>query len=88
MEEASLNGSPALRTLFYNYPQDETCWEIEDQLMLGSDLLAAPVLYEGMREREVYLPKGDCWIDYYSGDEYEGGQTICCQTPSLSYRVS
>lgn len=81
MEEASLNGSPALRTLFYNYPQDETCWEIEDQLMLGSDLLAAPVLYEGMREREVYLPKGDCWIDYYSGDEYEGGQTICCQTP-------
>lgn len=81
MDEAAVNGSPALRTLFYNYPEDQICWEIEDQLMLGPDLLAAPILYEGVRERDVYLPAGDIWIDYYTGEEYEGGQTITYPTP-------
>lgn len=76
MEEASQTGAPVLRTLFYNYPKEEACWGIEDQLMMGRDILAAPILYAGMTEQEVYLPGDDIWIDYYTGTEYRGGQTL------------
>ncbi len=79
--EASETGLPMLRTLFFNYPEDENCWETEDEIMLGRDLLAAPVTYPGMTSREVYLPKGDRWIDYYNGKVYEGGQTLMYPTP-------
>lgn len=81
MEEASRTGAPVLRTLFYNYPQEEACWEIEDQIMLGRDILAAPILYAGMTERDVYLPGDDVWTDYYTGKEYRGGQTLHCDAP-------
>ena len=79
--EASETGLPMLRTLFFNYPEDENCWDTEDEIMLGRDLLAAPVTYPGMTSREVYLPKGDRWIDYYNGKMYEGGQTLMYPTP-------
>ncbi len=36
--EASETGLPMLRTLFFNYPEDENCWETEDEIMLGRDL--------------------------------------------------
>lgn len=81
MEEASLRGAPALRTLFFNFPDDEKCWEIEDEIMLGADLLAAPVAEAGVRERDVYLPRGAQWVDYDTGREYAGGQTLRCPAP-------
>ncbi len=34
--------------------------------MFGADLLVAPVLREGLTEREVYLPKGE-WFDFWTG---------------------
>ncbi len=34
-EEASENGSPLLRTMFYEFPEDKKCWELQDQYMFG-----------------------------------------------------
>lgn len=45
-----------MRPLFYDFPHDSEAWSIEDEFMFGPDLLIAPVLYEGARERNVYLP--------------------------------
>ncbi len=56
--EASAKGYPVMRPLFFEFPEDPRAWEISDEYMLGSRLLVAPVLYEGMRRRSVYLPKG------------------------------
>ena len=80
MREASENGSPLLRTMFYEFPEDAACWELTDQYMFGSRYLVAPVLYEGMRERRVYLPAGR-WKALEGGAEYEGGRTITVSAP-------
>ena len=49
--------------------------------MFGPDVLVAPVMELGVRERKVYLPKGETWIDLQSGLEYQGGQMITVNAP-------
>lgn len=80
MKEASGNGAPLLRTMFYEFPEDKVCWELSDQYMFGPDYLVAPILHAGEFEREVYLPKG-VWTDISGGMEYMGEQTICANAP-------
>ena len=76
MEEAHEKGTPVMRTLFYVYPQDKKCWEVEDEYLYGSEILVAPILYAGQRSREVYLPTEENWIEYATGKKYEGGQIV------------
>ena len=76
MEEAHRKGTPVMRTLFYMYPEDSCCWEVEDEYFYGPDLLVAPVLEAGMTVRSVYLPKGESWTEYGTGTEYAGGQWV------------
>ena len=80
MNEASGNGSPVIRTMFYEFPEDDRCWDLDDQYMFGSEYLIAPVLYQGMTEREVYLPRGT-WESIHDGRIYSGGQTITAAAP-------
>jgi alpha-glucosidase len=75
MQQASQTGVPALRPLFLEFPDDENVAGMDDEFLFGDDLLVAPVLEEGMMEREVYLPKGE-WFDYWTGRQFAGGQTI------------
>lgn len=80
MREASENGSPVMRPMFYEFPEDETCWSLDDQYMFGGRYLVAPVLYAGVTERSVYLPEGK-WKDIRSGKVLKGGQTIISPAP-------
>ena len=80
MTAAHEKGTPLMRPLFYDYPEDEKVWEIEDQYMFGPDLLVAPILYEGLRERQVYLPEGQ-WININDGTECAGGQSVTGAAP-------
>lgn len=48
MREAHEKGSPVMRPLFYDFPEDKAAWEIDDQYMFGPDILVAPVMYAGM----------------------------------------
>jgi alpha-glucosidase len=75
MYEASTTGVPALRPLFLEFPDDNATWSMDEQFMFGRDLLVAPVLREGERQREVYLPKGE-WFDFWTGGRHEGGRPI------------
>lgn len=75
MEQASRTGVPAMRPLFLDFPQKEYTASIEDEFLFGSDLLVAPVLWEGVDSRDVYLPPGD-WYDYWTGKHYSGDTTI------------
>lgn len=81
MEEAHEKGTPVMRTLFYMYPEDCACWDVEDAYMYGPDVLVAPVLYAGMLVRNVYLPKGEVWTESFTGREYAGGQWIEAAAP-------
>lgn len=79
-KEAHEMGAPLMRTMFYEFPNDEKCWEINDQYMFGSDYLVAPVLYEDQFERQVYLPEG-VWKNINDEKEYSGNETIVCDAP-------
>ena len=80
-EEASLNGSPLIRTMFYEFPKDEKCWELDDQYMFGSKYLAAPIFELNRFEREVYLPTGAKWKLTSTGEIYDGGQSVKVDAP-------
>jgi alpha-D-xyloside xylohydrolase len=70
--DSSRQGHPMLRTLFFEFPDDPTSWLVEDQYMLGSSLLVAPLFTEAPG-RAVYLPPGT-WTDYQTQRTYEGGR--------------
>ena len=78
--EASANGAPLIRTMFYEFPEDARCWELDDQYMFGAAYLVAPVLGLGQRERSVYLPKG-VWRLTSTGETFAGGQTVTVPAP-------
>ena len=62
MKRAHEQGTPVMRPLLYDFPHDDRAWETEDAYLFGSDLLVAPVMEQGMRERSVYLPAGVRWV--------------------------
>jgi len=66
LEEAHRTGVPLFRPLLLEFQQDYTALNLDDQFMVGSALLAAPVLRENERARDVYLPAGR-WYDYWTG---------------------
>jgi alpha-glucosidase len=78
--EAALFGIPLMRPLFFEYPEDSRTAEIYDQFMFGGDLLVAPILRPGQKNRIVYLPKG-LWQDFWTGEVYTGGQWMVANVP-------
>jgi alpha-D-xyloside xylohydrolase len=71
-KDSSERGLPMLRALFVEFPEDPGSWLIDDEYLLGSSLLVAPLMHEGSTGRDVYLPPGN-WIDYQSGKSCAGG---------------
>ena len=80
MRQAHETGTPVMRTMFFEFPEDPQCWELEDQYMFGPDLLVAPVLYEHQTQRRVYLPEGS-WVEHETGRIYPGRQWVTVSTP-------
>ena len=76
MQEAHEKGTPVMRTLFYEFPDDEACWEIEDQYMYGDKILVAPVLDPLVKEQTVYLPAGADWEFVQEEKIYPGGRFV------------
>ena len=80
MEAAHEKGTPVMRPLFYDFPENKKCWELEDEYMFGPDVLVAPILYENMRKRNVYLPEGT-WKHLFTGKIYEGNAEVEVDAP-------
>ncbi len=79
--EASANGLPVVRHPFIHYPADPQTWSItSQQFMLGPDFMIAPVTEAGASEVTLYLPAGE-WVHVWSGQTYQGGQTISVPAP-------
>ena len=74
-------GAPIIRPLLFEYQEDKNTYEINDEFLCGDNILVAPVVEQGMRQKLVYLPKGDGWIDYWTGENYIGGQYIIKNSP-------
>jgi alpha-glucosidase len=80
LEEAHRTGVPLFRPLLLNYQQDYNTLNIDDQFMIGADLLVAPVLKPDVTSRMVYLPEG-AWFDYWTGKKYSGPTMIRAEAP-------
>lgn len=81
MHLAHEKGIPPMRPLFFDFPEDEMSWAVDDQFMFGPDVLVAPILYEGARSRDVYLPVRTAWTDAWTEQEVKGGQRITADAP-------
>lgn len=69
------HGTPPMRPLLFDFPGDATSHQIEDEFMFGPDILVAPVLEMGARQRRLYLPDGE-WHDAWTGESLKGAQWI------------
>jgi len=69
--EEERTGAPIMRPLVFHYEKDDTAKTCNDEFMLGSRILVAPVVNQGMRKRMVYLPEG-AWYDYWSHEKLTG----------------
>ena len=68
------DGVPLARPLVYDYPAEPTTWHIDDEYLLGPDLLVAPMFVPRGR-RNIYLPAGG-WYDFWTDQRFEGARWI------------
>jgi len=80
LEDSHRTGLPLFRPLVLNYPDDESTYNLDDEFMIGDDLLVAPVLKPDVVRRLVYLPKG-VWYDYWTREKLQGEQMIEVKAP-------
>ena len=80
LEAAHRTGVPLFRPLVLNYQDDPSTYNLDDEFMIGDDLLVAPVVKPDVTRRLVYLPQG-IWYDYWTNKKYEGGAMIAADAP-------
>jgi alpha-glucosidase len=80
LEEAHRTGTPLFRPLVLNYQDDPNTYNLDDEFMIGNDLLVAPIVKPDVTRRLVYLPKG-VWYDYWTNKQFAGGTTISVEAP-------
>ncbi|MBV9278952.1 MAG: DUF5110 domain-containing protein, partial [Chloroflexi bacterium] len=79
-DECHRTGAPILRPLLFDYPDDATTYAVDDELLLGDALLAAPITRPGIEHRHVYLPRG-VWFHLWTGERVEGPAPILAHAP-------
>lgn len=77
--DSARTGSPMMRALLVEQPDDPAAWQADLEYLLGPDLLVAPISnVEGVRH--VYLPRGS-WVDWWNGEVHAGGQHLAVSQP-------
>ena len=80
MQRTHETGEPIMRPMFYDFPEDKICWEIETQYMFGPDYLVAPIMEPGVQIRRLYLPDGK-WQNIDTLEVHDGGCWIDVPAP-------
>ena len=75
------NHASLMTALPLAFTSDRNCYDRKYQYMFGQSLLVCPVVNEGQTITHNYLPAGTRWIDFWTGQSLEGGQTVTKQAP-------
>ena len=90
--DVTTNQSSMMRALVMDFASDKNAWNINDEYMFGKSILVCPVT-EGMyssnmqenfstiKSRELYLPDGTDWFDFWTGETIKGGQMVSKEAP-------
>uniref|UniRef100_A0A672J5Q3 Uncharacterized protein n=1 Tax=Salarias fasciatus TaxID=181472 RepID=A0A672J5Q3_SALFA len=74
---AHQTGEPIMRPLWVEYPQDPATFALDDEYLIGRDLLVHPVTEEGSRGVTAYLPgKDEVWFDVHTFQKHSGAQNL------------
>lgn len=73
-------GLPILRPLILEYEDDPMVQNLNDEFMVGENILVAPIVEQGKTYRAIYLPEGE-WIDYWTEEKITGKQVILKEAP-------
>jgi len=90
--DVTANQSTMMRALVMDFAKDKQALDINDEYMFGKSLLVCPVIqpmyskdtkedFSTIKTRQLYLPKGADWFDFWTGEKNIGGQTIVKETP-------
>lgn len=90
--DVTANHSTFMRALVMDFAHDKQALDINDEYMFGRSLLVCPVTssmytrgghedFSTVKSKEVYLPKGCDWVDFWTGEKLAGGQRINKESP-------
>lgn len=80
-QEASKKGTPVFRPLLLEYPLDERTYTLQNQFLIGKDIMVKPVIKQGESSTSVYIPSENPWYDYQTGEKYEPKSEPTIYTP-------
>ncbi|MFW6043253.1 MAG: TIM-barrel domain-containing protein [Marinilabiliaceae bacterium] len=75
------NGSTMMRPLVMDFREDSKAVDQQYEYMFGNSFLVAPVTKSNVSMRDVYLPEATDWYNFWTGQHFEGGQTISADAP-------
>jgi alpha-D-xyloside xylohydrolase len=74
-------GYTLMRPLAFDFRRDDNVLNIADQFMFGPAIMVNPVVQPAATNRDVYLPAGPDWFDFWTGQRFTGGQHIQTDAP-------
>jgi len=90
--DVTANQSSMTRALVMDFAYDKNALDINDEYMFGKSILVCPVTspmyskdmkedFSTVKSKEIYLPAGAEWYDFWTGEKQNGGQTLTRETP-------
>ncbi|NXO49076.1 SP15 protein, partial [Aramus guarauna] len=77
-------GYPIFRPVWWLSPTDPTAFTVEDEFLIGDEVLVAPITEKGQRWRDIYLPgEGHLWMDTHTARVFDGGTVLRNYSASL-----
>ncbi len=84
--KASQEGIPIVRPLALAFPEDQQAAAHWDEYMYGDNILVGIIWKNDQFSFDMYLPEGR-WTDYWTGKEYQGGQTVHLDCPEYKIPI-
>ncbi|XP_068800198.1 SITS-binding protein-like [Struthio camelus] len=78
-------GYPIFRPVWWLSPTDPAAFTIDDEFLIGDEVLVAPITEKGQTWRDIYLPGEGClWLDTNTARVFDGGTTLRNYSASLT----
>lgn len=74
-------GAPFMRPLWMDFAHDPNVANLGTQYMFGPAFLVAPITEQGQVEKDVYLPAGSDWYNFWTNEKLAGGRWVKVAAP-------